>query len=52
MQPESAKFLTDILEAVNRITQYTTGKTREQFLVDGELRDAVQWNFHGHRRGA
>jgi uncharacterized protein with HEPN domain len=45
MQPESAKFLTDILEAVNRITQYTTGKSREDFLADGELRDAVQWNF-------
>jgi uncharacterized protein with HEPN domain len=45
MQPESAKLLTDILDAVNRIMQYTSGKTREEYLGDGELRDAVQWNF-------
>ncbi len=45
MRPESAKFLTDILDAIDRIVQYTSGKTREQYLADGELRDAVQWNF-------
>jgi uncharacterized protein with HEPN domain len=45
MQPESAKLLTDILDAINRIKEYTSGKTQEHFLADNELRDAVQWNF-------
>ena len=45
MQPESAKFLRDILDADNRIADYTRDKTREIYLTDTELRDAVQWNF-------
>ncbi len=45
MRPETAKFLGDILEAVERIVTYTQGKTREEYLADNKLRDAVQWNF-------
>lgn len=45
MPPESAKFLSDILDAAERITAYTAGKTRDGFLADGQLRDAVNWNF-------
>jgi uncharacterized protein with HEPN domain len=45
MRPESAKLLSDILDASNRIEDYTRGKTRDAYLVDAELRDAVQWNF-------
>jgi uncharacterized protein with HEPN domain len=45
MRPESAKLLSDIFEAAKRITEYSSGKTREGFLADQELRDAVQWNF-------
>jgi uncharacterized protein with HEPN domain len=45
MPPEAAKFLTDILEALNRIAEYTRGKTRDAYLADAALRDAVQWNF-------
>jgi uncharacterized protein with HEPN domain len=45
MQPESAKFLSDMADAINRIVDYTRGKTRDDYLADNELRDAVQWNF-------
>ena len=45
MRPEVAKFLNDMLEAVERIEQYTRGKTRDMYLADSALRDAVQWNF-------
>lgn len=45
MRPESAKLLNDILDAVNRIVQYASGKTRADYLASNELRDAVQWNF-------
>jgi uncharacterized protein with HEPN domain len=45
MQPESAKFLSDIAEAAARITAYTQNKTLADFLATSELRDAVQWNF-------
>ena len=45
MLPESTKFLTDILEACERIVAYTGGKIRDEFLVDTQLRDAVNWNF-------
>lgn len=45
MRPESAKFLSDILDAVQCIVRYTSGKTREVYVADHELRDAVQWNF-------
>ena len=45
MRLESAKFLQDILDAANRIAEYARGKTREDYLAQGEFRDAVQWNF-------
>lgn len=45
MRPESAKFLSDIRESALRIRGYTAGKSRDHYLSDGELRDAVQWNF-------
>jgi uncharacterized protein with HEPN domain len=41
MLPESTKFLSDILEASERIAAYTAGKTREVFLSDSQLRDAA-----------
>ena len=44
MRPESAKYLSDILDAAERIAAYTTGKTRDAFLADGQLRNAVNWN--------
>jgi uncharacterized protein with HEPN domain len=45
MQPESAKLLRDLLDASDRITTYTQGKTQADYLAEPALRDAVQWNF-------
>jgi len=45
MQPEAAKFLSDIAQAAARITNYTRGKASADYLASNELRDAVQWNF-------
>lgn len=45
MQPESAKFLSDIAAAAARIGAYTKNKTLADYLATSELRDAVQWNF-------
>jgi len=45
MRPESAKLLTDILDSSTRIVEYTRGRSRDQYLAEGELRDAVHWNF-------
>jgi uncharacterized protein with HEPN domain len=45
MQPETSKFLHDILNATDRITDYTRDKTRDDYLANGKLRNAVQWNF-------
>jgi uncharacterized protein with HEPN domain len=45
MQPESAKLLRDMLDAAQRIADYTRGKSCDDFLADHKLRDAVQWNF-------
>jgi uncharacterized protein with HEPN domain len=45
MRPESAKFLADILQAAERIRDYTRGTSREAFLANNALRDAVHWNF-------
>lgn len=45
MQPESAKFLADMREAADRIATYTNGVSRAAFLVDSQVRDAVNWNF-------
>jgi uncharacterized protein with HEPN domain len=44
MPPESAKFVSDILDAAQRIIAYTGGKARDDFLADVQLRDAVNWN--------
>lgn len=45
MRPESAKLLNDMSDAIQRISDYTKGQTVDSYLLDGELRDAVQWNF-------
>lgn len=45
MRPESAKLLNDMSDAINRICDYTMGQSVESYMKDGELRDAVQWNF-------
>ena len=45
MRLETGKFLHDILAAADRITNYTCGKTCDDYLAEGKLRDAVQWNF-------
>lgn len=45
MRRESAKFLRDILEAGDRIGHYTSGKTRDAFLAESLVREAVNWNF-------
>lgn len=45
MPPEPAKLLRDILDAVERITDYTRARSRKNFLDDAKLCDAVQWNF-------
>ena len=36
-----AEYLADIREAIQRIENYTTGLTYEQFLADGKTQDAV-----------
>jgi uncharacterized protein with HEPN domain len=35
----------DMSQAVDHVINYTDGKTRDDFLNDRQLRDAVQWNF-------
>jgi uncharacterized protein with HEPN domain len=45
MRPESAKLLSDILQAADRIAKYTAPVSRGSFLNDDQLRDAVNWNF-------
>jgi uncharacterized protein with HEPN domain len=46
MRLEAAKFLRDILlDAADRITNYTRGKARVDYLTDELLHDAVHWNF-------
>jgi len=45
MQPESAKFLNDMLDAAKRIAAYTDGMSRAAFLTQSQVRDAVNWNF-------
>ena len=50
MRPETSKFLKDMLDAADRILDYTIGKTRDDFLSDGKLRDAVQWNSQSSAR--
>ena len=38
-------FLDDIEAALDRILKYTRGLTREAFLANPVVRDAVAWNF-------
>jgi uncharacterized protein with HEPN domain len=45
MQPETRKFLHDIHDAADRITDYAQSKSCDDYLADNKLRDAVQWNF-------
>ncbi len=45
MQPEAAKLLQDILDAASRINGYLANKSRDDFIHNGELHDAVHWNF-------
>ncbi len=45
MRPEAAKFLQDILDAADRIAEYVSGTSRDEFLARQALRDAVHWNF-------
>ena len=45
MRPESAKLLSDILQATDRIAKYTHAKGLTEYLSDTLLRDAVHWNF-------
>jgi uncharacterized protein with HEPN domain len=45
MPPESAKFLNDMLDSAMRIAAYTNGMSRDAFLTQPQVRDAVNWNF-------
>lgn len=45
MRPEIGKFLHDIRDAAECITDYTRGKTWDDYLADRKMRDAVQWIF-------
>lgn len=45
MRHESAKLLTDALEAAEGITQYTAGASLREFETNHQLRDAVYWRF-------
>jgi len=45
MQPETAKYLQDILDAARAIEQYVHDRTEQDYLRLRWLRDAVHWNF-------
>ncbi len=45
MRPEIAKYLRDILDAASRIEVYVSERSKDEYLLTGELRDAVNWNF-------
>jgi uncharacterized protein with HEPN domain len=45
MPPESAKYLRDMLDAARAIEQHSHNRTKEEFLQNRLLRDAVNWNF-------
>jgi uncharacterized protein with HEPN domain len=45
MQPESAKYLRDMLDAASAIEQYTQGRSVDDFLQLTWVRHAANWNF-------
>jgi len=45
MPPDSAKYLRDMLDAVQAIEQLTQGQTLDDYLRLRPMRDAAQWNF-------
>jgi len=45
MQPETGKYLSDIHQSAQRIRAYVEGKTKQAYLSDVKLQDAIQWNF-------
>lgn len=45
MPHNSEKFLRDMLDRGARIQAYTSGKTRDNFLNDSAMQDAVHWNL-------
>ena len=45
MRLESQKYLFDILEALNLITEFCTGETHERYAVSAMLRSAVERQF-------
>ena len=45
MQPDSAKYLRDMLDAVLALEQLTQGQTLDDYLRVRTVRDAAQWNF-------
>ncbi len=45
MQPETAKLLTDMDRAAERIERFTLGKSYEDYVNDDFLRSAVERQF-------
>ena len=45
MQPESEKFLRDMLDAAHAIETYAAGKSLDDYLQSKWLQDAINWNF-------
>jgi len=48
MKPKTLRvpdYLAHILQAIHRIQRYTLGKTREAFMADEQLQDAVVRNI-------
>lgn len=45
MEPESRKYLYDMLEAARLLLRFSNGKTFEEYRVDPMLRSAVERQF-------
>ena len=45
MQPETALYLREMLDAADSIVEATRGKTEDDFLGDRVLRNSTQWDF-------
>jgi uncharacterized protein with HEPN domain len=45
MQPDTAKYLRDMLDAVRAIQRYASDKTLDDYLQTRSLQDAINWNF-------